>query len=291
MQKCILPLLAALFLAFGCSGKQASEQFYSADSDSLVYYAPAASTRWEGTGYNPEGPAGIEGRTPAFRNMSNLYGEMSQVSAAENTAEPEMALEENAERKIVKQANIRIRVENLEAADAYISDLMEKHGAYAASSVMDENSRHYTIRVPSSAYEAFLAGTDGLGKVMSRSESADDVTLRYYDLEGRLTTRKELLKTFQSYLGKANNIEEILSVERKLPKLPRSSLNRSLRLGYRYDIEAAGPRMARLTVEKSTLYARLRRSLPVPSISLCNSAIFLSTDRISSILLAFPKYD
>jgi hypothetical protein len=112
-----------------------------------------------------------------------------------------------------------MRVENLEAADAFISELMEKYSAYAASIVMDENSRRYSIRVPSPAYKAFLAGTDGLGKAMSRSESADDVTLRYYDLEGRLATRKELLKTFQAYLGKANNIEEILSVERNIAEL------------------------------------------------------------------------
>jgi hypothetical protein len=52
-----------------------------------------------------------------------------------------------------------------------------------------------------------------------RSESAEDVTLRYYDLEGRLATKQELLKTFQSYLGKAKDIEEILSVETRIADL------------------------------------------------------------------------
>jgi hypothetical protein len=96
---------------------------------------------------------------------------------------------------------------------------MEKYGAWAASAVVNDNFRRFTIRVPSVSYGALLADIGGLGRVISRSESAEDVTVRYYDLEGRLATKRELLKTFQSYLGKAKTIEEILSVERRIAEL------------------------------------------------------------------------
>jgi len=44
-----------------------------------------SGTRWEGTGFNPEGPAGVEGQTPpAFRDMSNLYGRMTQDTDTHN---------------------------------------------------------------------------------------------------------------------------------------------------------------------------------------------------------------
>ncbi|MDR1587806.1 MAG: flagellar M-ring protein FliF [Treponema sp.] len=44
-----------------------------------------SDTRWEGTGYNPEGPAGTEGQTPpAFKDMSNLYGRMTQETKTHN---------------------------------------------------------------------------------------------------------------------------------------------------------------------------------------------------------------
>ncbi|MDR2404118.1 MAG: flagellar M-ring protein FliF [Spirochaetaceae bacterium] len=44
-----------------------------------------SSTAWKGTGFNPEGPAGVEGQTtPAFRDMSNLYGEVSQETLTNN---------------------------------------------------------------------------------------------------------------------------------------------------------------------------------------------------------------
>jgi hypothetical protein len=58
-----------------------------------------------------------------------------------------------------------------------------------------------------------------IGKIINYEETTEDVTLRYYDLESRLNTKKELIKTFQSYLDKAKNIEEILSVESKLSEL------------------------------------------------------------------------
>jgi hypothetical protein len=96
---------------------------------------------------------------------------------------------------------------------------MEKHGAYTATTEIEENSRYYSIRVPSSEYNAFLDGTYGVGRILRRSETTEDVTLRYYDLEGRLATKRELLKTFQSYLEKAKNIEEILSVETRMADL------------------------------------------------------------------------
>jgi hypothetical protein len=83
-------------------------------------------------------------------------------------------------------------------------------------------------------YKAAVDEINGMGRLMSQSESAEDVTLRYYDLEGRLATKKELLKTFQSYLGKAKNIEEILSVEKRIAEL-------------QYEIEGTGKELRNLS--------------------------------------------
>ena len=44
-----------------------------------------SSTTWKGTGFTPEGPPGVEGQTaPAFRDMSNLYGEVTQETLVDN---------------------------------------------------------------------------------------------------------------------------------------------------------------------------------------------------------------
>jgi hypothetical protein len=220
MQKCILLLMAVFFLTFGCSKKEGGLTANS--SERYGGYTPALISP-QRLGYDYDLFSLTESTSRTAGQSASALREEGNASRAEVSAsdmgEQETFTIENAERKIVKRANIRIRVENPEVADAFINDLMERYGAYAASTVIDENSHRYYIRVPSSAYKNFLVGMDGMGKIISRSESAEDVTVRYYDLEGRLDTRKELLKTFQSYLGKAKNIEEILSVERKIAEL------------------------------------------------------------------------
>ena len=147
---------------------------------------------------------------------------VKMTAAAPQTAfdgDGETPLVDLSQRKLVKKANLRIRVENLETADSSISALMAQYGAYSSSTVTNENNRNYVIRVPSSVYDPFLAAVNDMGRILHRSESAEDVSLRYFDLENRLETRRELLKTFREYLGKARNIEEILSVEARIAEL------------------------------------------------------------------------
>ena len=53
--------------------------------ESVLVSESVSETIWEGTGYNPEGPAGVEGQTPpAFKDMQNLYGRMTQSTRTHN---------------------------------------------------------------------------------------------------------------------------------------------------------------------------------------------------------------
>jgi len=212
-------LLGALFLVLGCSAKYGSSS-----------YAPVMATA---------------GR--AYYDGDRAEADYQYERIAENSAAEQEISENDLERKIVMTANVRVRVENLNEADSFIKDLMKRYNAYASSTDIDDNSRHYSIRVPSSAYKAAIDEINGIGRLLGRSESAEDVTLRYYDLEGRLATKKELLKTFQSYLGKAKTIEEILSVEKRIAEL-------------QYEIEGTGKELRNLanrvdyaTIELSVL--------------------------------------
>jgi len=54
-------------------------------TESVTVSESTSQTTWKGTGFNPEGPAGVEGQTPpAFKDMSNLYGEMNQTTRTHN---------------------------------------------------------------------------------------------------------------------------------------------------------------------------------------------------------------
>jgi flagellar M-ring protein FliF len=57
----------------------------SESAKSITRSFSSSSTAWEGSGLNPEGPPGVEGSTPpAFRDMDNLYGKVSQETRTQN---------------------------------------------------------------------------------------------------------------------------------------------------------------------------------------------------------------
>ncbi|MDR0636785.1 MAG: flagellar M-ring protein FliF [Treponema sp.] len=54
-------------------------------AESVVRSQTSSKTTYTGTGYTPEGPAGVEGQTaPAYRDMSNIYGTVTQESVVTN---------------------------------------------------------------------------------------------------------------------------------------------------------------------------------------------------------------
>ena len=174
-----------------------------------------------GKGGSTSGSYWVDNTAVMERAVSHTYND-SAVSEPEQVPQAPQSVGEDSilqTRKLVKRANLRLRVEDLGAMEKPLADLMGKYNAWTASTMISENSREYTIRVPSSSYEAMLEELALLGRIQWRTETTEDVTLRYYDLEGRLATRQELLKTYQSYLGRANSIDEIMTVEMRIADL------------------------------------------------------------------------
>ena len=131
------------------------------------------------------------------------------------------------ERKLIKQAELSIEADQslidnegkLSGVNQKIDELIRKYRGYSEKTWSDENSARFTIRVPEIYYESLIAGAGNLGKIRSRSETAEDVTIKYYDLEGRLNTRKILLATFQGYISRANDIDDIMKIETRIADL------------------------------------------------------------------------
>ncbi|WP_461257182.1 DUF4349 domain-containing protein, partial [Treponema sp. R80B11-R83G3] len=102
-----------------------------------------------------------------------------------------------------------------------------------------------------------------------------DVTIRYYDLEGRLATKKELLKTFQAYLGKAKTIEEILSVEARISEL-------------QYEIEGTGIQFRNLA--NNVDYATIDLNLFGPVTSSMQNPNLTLGERVKQLFGSFGDF-
>lgn len=153
----------------------------------------------------------------------------------------------STERKLVKRASLELRVPDLEGAESRVLSLVENLGGYVASTDAYSEEMSLSIRIPHEAFDTALSGLAGLGKTISRSLSTEDVTMRYYDLEGRLASKEELRETFRGYLKTAKTMEDILSVESRLNELQN-------------EIDATGGQFRRLAnlVDFASIQLRLR---------------------------------
>ena len=191
----------------------------------IPFVITESNTSWSGTGYIREDAIGLEDIVPPAYSSEAAFSEvLSRADSGGEVSPPSQYLTEGdfeQSRRFVKTANLSIRVDDLLVMADYLAELTEKYRAWLASTNISENQHTYNIRVPSSYYEDMLSDLSGLGIIIRKTENAEDVTLRYYDLESRLITQHELLRTYQSYLARAVSIDEIMTVERRIAELQR----------------------------------------------------------------------
>jgi hypothetical protein len=122
-------------------------------------------------------------------------------------------------RKFIITASLTLHLTDLEKGEAILNEIMGKYKAYTIETSIHNNVFYYTIKVPADIYKECFEELKTIGKIENFNESREDVTLNYYDLEGRINTQRELMKKYQEYLGKAANIEEIMTVEKQIAEL------------------------------------------------------------------------
>ena len=71
--------------------------------DYLPRSSQTVTKEWQGTGYNPEGPAGVEGQTPpVYSDMSNVIGKSTETGVSQNNELNEKTTQEISTPKIDK---------------------------------------------------------------------------------------------------------------------------------------------------------------------------------------------
>ncbi|WP_353129130.1 DUF4349 domain-containing protein [Parapedobacter pyrenivorans] len=145
----------------------------------------------------------------------------------------------DTERKLVKTGSVTFETSSLSETKKQIDAAVKKHNAYIASeqAYTSPSSQNYTliVRMPANHFDALLAdATAGVGKFDSKDIGIQDVTEEFVDVQARIRTKKELESRYLELLKKANQISEILEIEKQIGEL-------------RADIEAAEGRMRYLS--------------------------------------------
>lgn len=191
MRRLCLSLCLAALVAFGCGESERSNRA-GAKSAATMDDSAAAETSPSGAG------SGGESALP-------------QAGALE--------------RKIIYTADVDLVVEDFDQVPSQVKDLVKQFGAYVSRSNVSgmpgsPRSGQWTIRVPVSKYEDFMAAARGLGEVRSVRSDSQDVSEEFYDVQARIRNKKEEEDRLRKHLADSTGkLADILAVEREISRV------------------------------------------------------------------------
>jgi len=148
-----------------------------------------------------------EYENPAVENFMMLADDGSAASALP------------ADRKIIRDANITMEVEDVEISYDNMLRLLLTYGGYEATRDMRSNSNGYptvsaTLKIPAQKLDSFLADIKKEGETISSNINSNDITDYYYDSKIRITTLEKTLENYYGFLENAKDVDEQLRVTR-----------------------------------------------------------------------------
>lgn len=137
-------------------------------------------------------------------------------------AGPPAALQQ---RKIIFNATIALRVDDLDEGANLLFRLVEQTGGYISSSKTHGNagsarSSEWTMRIPGGRFSGFNNNVAALGEVVTNSMTSQEVTAEFHDLDARIRNKQQEEKRLQEYLDNSTaKLEDILKVEREITRV------------------------------------------------------------------------
>jgi|HubBroStandDraft_6_1064221.scaffolds.fasta_scaffold01721_5 hypothetical protein len=126
---------------------------------------------------------------------------------------------------IVRTAQLTIVVKDFDTSQKRLGEILKRHGGYVGEMTTSapegaDRKLSATLRVPSSQLDFAIADVKELGHVESESQSGEEVTSQYVDLQARLTnarnTEQRLTELLRRQTGK---LDEVVTVEEKISEV------------------------------------------------------------------------
>ncbi len=126
------------------------------------------------------------------------------------------------EKKIIRNARLTIVTQSFDGSLDALKRACEQQGGWIESSSESLNSytnlrtANLTLRIPQTELDAYLDGASALGRITSRSESAEDVTAAYQDTRMQLDTQLALMERLQALITESANLSDLLALESQI---------------------------------------------------------------------------
>ncbi|MCA1844589.1 MAG: DUF4349 domain-containing protein [Actinobacteria bacterium] len=183
---------------------------------------------------SPGAPVPSGGATPAAQASAGMAASRSAGGAAANPpaeapvspgvgpaglgGQPLPAAVAAGTARIVKNANLSVSVKRGGLGDGYqrAIDAAAAVGGWVQASQTGTDQATITLKVPSDKLAGVMGTIRGLGKVTSVSETGEDVTGEYVDLEARIGHWRAQEAVFVGLMAKAKTIPETIQIQQQL---------------------------------------------------------------------------
>jgi hypothetical protein len=129
------------------------------------------------------------------------------------------------EQKLVRNGEIEIEVDDLDASAARVGEISASHDGIVAGSQTSRyaSGQRYAsiqVRVPAAEFEPTLADLRKLGTVSEEGMTTEDVTKAYYDLETRLSVKRQTAARLRELLDtRTGSLADVIAAETELGRV------------------------------------------------------------------------
>lgn len=233
-------LLAGAIALSGLAGCSAASSFVMDNGYSASSTAPSAAAQL----YSVESSLMGDMEEPMEAEWDYYDGkaEETEIQSLSTTGQP---------RKIVRNADLNLETMEYEPALERIPALAEQAGGYVENTSSSGISlyekggyypsrryAHFTLRVPADNLDSLITSLSQEFNLVSKSESASDISDRYYDTQAHLSNLQIQEKRLLELLEQAGELADLLEIETKLAEV-------------RYQIETLTATMKRMDSEVS----------------------------------------
>ncbi|WP_313180966.1 DUF4349 domain-containing protein [Lacrimispora sp.] len=204
-----IPSLLIVFCLSACSNKS------------------AATAQNAASDYGAAMPAEINDSVSADSKYENETEEKPVTSLASETGSSQML---PAGRKLIRNISMNVETNEFETLLSNLQSKITQLGGYVEQSDMSGSRQdrmgspgprfaNMTVRVPVNQIDSFIDTVETNGNVTNKSESTQDVTLQYSDLESRKKSLEIEQEKLWEFLEKAESIDTVITLQQRLSEI------------------------------------------------------------------------
>jgi len=255
MRKCLI-LIALLLLAITACSRGADELNFAP-----AVPAPASAPMAQADSFHFMGSYGGGAQAPVYARQVAMAVDRAETTSDNYFVEYESTIaEQQRVRHIIQTAWVELESEYFDDAVADLRQIVESAGGFIEAERTERRHRRVftiTLRVPAANFEYSLWRAEASATVRSTNQHAEDVTSQFYDTTSRLETRRIEEDRLLALIEDAENVHDILELERRLSNT-------------RLQIETYAARLNNLAgqIAYSTIFVTLHDTgeIPMPAI-------------------------